>query len=289
MDPYEYANYDCVRIMFAGEPYSADYNACDYAIDFDEYTFGDRHMRYPLYLYEKNGPGKTRKLLSEAEADQIMADKKYFCNFIFGHQTIDGNREKILQAVSEYKRVDSIGSFLNNMENGEIATFGPNGSKYDYVAKSKFTISAESMTQDGFTTEKIKDAFNCYSIPIYFGNKLIDKEFNEKAFINLNKFDTLSDGVKYISEIDSNDTIYKSMLMQCEYADPNYPNLKYDELKQVLYHIFDQEQEKAFRRNRYYICQNYNNMQRYTSLQVNNRIFSKFYRLYLRLMKKKKQ
>jgi len=284
--PYKYADYNCVRIMFAGEPFSADYNACDYAIDFDEYSFGDRHMRYPIYLYSPNGPGKKREQLSDIEVERLIAEKQYFCNFIYGHKTVDGKREKIFELISKYKKVDSIGRFRNNMENGEIATFGENGSKREYLLKSKFTIAVESMKQPGFTTEKIKDAFDNFSIPIYYGNDEVDKEFNEKSFINLNKFSSLEDGVEYIAQVDQNPELYKQMLKQCEFVDPNYPENKYEELKKFLFNIFDQELESAYRRNRFYICENYNVMQQYTSRLVNTRIICQLFYLFQKQVSK---
>lgn len=286
-DYFQYAGYDCIRIMFTGEPFSADYNSTDYAIDFDDYTFGDRHMRYPLYLcqHQTYGPGYSRPKLSSSEADQVIALKKYFCNFIYGHQTIDGKREEIFAAISKYKKVDSIGRFMNNMPNGEVAIFtGKNATKKAYLQKYKFTISVESMQHDGFTTEKIKDALDACSVPIYFGNPSISKEFNPRAFINFNTFPSFKEGVEYLKMVDQNDQLYKQMLMEEPFADPQYPEKKYEELKQFLFHIFDQEKENAYRRNRYYIGNSYNSMNRYMSVHFRSRFLKFFYLVYNKLI-----
>ena len=280
---YCYARYDCVRIMFTGEPYSADWNSADYAIDFDEYTFGDRHMRYPLYLcqHKKKGPGISRKKLTSEEADRILSGKKSFCNFIYGHQTVDGNREAIFEEISKYKRVDSIGRFRINMPNGEIAVFsGENANKQDYLKTYKFTIAVESMRQSGFTTEKIKDALDAYSVPVYYGNPQVASEFNPKAFVNLNDFETFEDGVQYLKRIDADDSLYKCMLMEEEYSDPGYPEQKYAELEQFLYHIFDQDKEQAYRRNRHFIGGQYNAMEKYMSVHFQNPVLKFFFLVY---------
>lgn len=280
---YRYAHYDCIRIMYTGEPYSADWNSTDYAIDFDEYTFNDRHMRYPLYLCQnqKKGPGTSRKKLTSEEAERICSEKKAFCNFIYGHQTVDGNREAIFEEISKYKRVDSIGRYKNNMPNGETAVFsGEKADKQSYLKAYKFTIAAESMRQEGFTTEKIKDALDAYSIPVYYGNLQVTSEFNSKAFVNFNDFETFEEGTQYLKKIDTDDSIYKCMLMEEEYVDPAYPEKKYAELKQFLYHIFDQDKERAYRRNRYYIGGRYNAMERYMSAHFHNPILKFFFLTY---------
>lgn len=282
MDAYAFTDYSGVRICYSAEPFSADYNAFDYVIDFDDYSFGDRHMRYPYYLYRNSGAGTKRKSLNREEAEQILEQKEYFCNFIYGHKTIDGNRERVLEAVSSYKPVHSIGRYLNNMPHGETATRGAKGTKNEYLRKSKFTIAAESMCQDDFTTEKIKEPFDNYSIPIYYGNKKIEKEFNPAAFVNLNDFPTFEEGVEQIKAINQDDERYIQMLMQPEFVDQEYPEKKYEELKAFLYHIFDQEPEAAIRRNRYYICESYMVMQRYLRLHMKHwflgRVFDRYFK-----------
>ena len=42
---YEHTKYDCVRIFFTGECIVPDFNICDYAIGFDNITFGDRYTK----------------------------------------------------------------------------------------------------------------------------------------------------------------------------------------------------------------------------------------------------
>ena len=40
--PYQYCSYDGVRIFCSGENYSPDFNVVDYAIGYDNLTYGDR-------------------------------------------------------------------------------------------------------------------------------------------------------------------------------------------------------------------------------------------------------
>ncbi|MDE7475751.1 MAG: glycosyltransferase, partial [Duncaniella sp.] len=50
-DSMHHLDYDgCVKIYFTGENDVPDFNECDYAISFHHLNFGERHLRYPLYM-----------------------------------------------------------------------------------------------------------------------------------------------------------------------------------------------------------------------------------------------
>lgn len=117
--PYEYMKYDCVRIMYMGENMSPDFTVFDYCIGFDFLEFGDRYFRLPFAFYNEKGRAWEPETLTEEEAYRILREKKYFCNFIYGHPSSHGMREELFRRLSEYKQVISPGSYLNNMvENG---------------------------------------------------------------------------------------------------------------------------------------------------------------------------
>ena len=117
--PYEYCNYrHAVRILFSGENYSADFNLFDYAIGFDRCSYGDRYLRYPLYLlYQKDLQRAEEK--HKNDFVKILECKTRFCNLVYGHDTDDFQRKRIFEKLSEYKKVDSGGTYLNNM-GGEL-------------------------------------------------------------------------------------------------------------------------------------------------------------------------
>lgn len=245
--PYEYMNYDCPRIMYTGEFNSADFTALDYFIGYDDISFGDRAYRFPLFLYDVTR--FTDKPLTEDEAWALLKKKKYFCNYIFGHDTQLGIREKILEGLSSYKRVECAGRHRNNMPNG--LTFNM-FSKLPFMEQCKFTISAESVRYPGYTSEKIGHAFQTHTIPIYFGDPDINKDFNEEAFLNYSSFSSVEDLVNKVIEIDRNDDLYVHMLCQHRYNVADYEERKFKGLEAFLYNIFDQTKEEAYRRPRYY-------------------------------------
>lgn len=247
---YEYMNFDCPRIMYTGEFLSADFNAIDYFIGFDDISFADRSFRFPLFLYnDNNGIYDNSGNLTRDEAYIEFKKKEYFCNYIFGHDTAIGKREEILYELMKYKRVECAGKHFNNMPGNEIYTIR---TKRVLMNKCKFTIAAESVCYPGFTSEKIGDAFECRTIPIYYGDPNVGKCFNNNAFVNCHEFNSIEEAVNKVIEIDTNDELYVDMLSQSRYLEEGYDEKMYNKLKEYLFNIFDQTKEEAYRRPRFY-------------------------------------
>lgn len=250
--PFEYMRYDCPRIMYTGEFNSADFTAIDYFIGYDDISFGDRAYRYPYYLYDYQKESVFKRCgqpLTEEEARKILRQKKYFCNYIFGHDTQLGIRERILEALEDYKRVECAGTHRNNMPGGKRYSMME---KMPFMEQCKFTICAESVCYPGYTSEKIGHAFQAHTIPIYFGDPDVHKDFNEKAFLCYKASDDIDDLVRKVRELDQNDDLYIAMLCQNRYNTDGFEEKKFRGLEEFLFHIFDQEKEAAYRRPRYY-------------------------------------
>ena len=252
-NPCKYTKYDGVRILVAGEPVAPDFSAYDYAIGFDHIDFGERYIRYPVSIWSRFGPMKYRTSMTEEEAEAILKNKSVFCNFVYSHESQLGMREKLFDALNEYKHVDAAGTYRNNQLNGYYVK---GATKHQLLDKSKFTIAAESMAYPGFCTEKIAHAFLRASIPIYAGDPLVAEEFNTKAFVNCADYCSVADVVERVKELDQNDKLYKAMLMEPVMVDPAYCQMQYEKLKAFLYNIFDQEKEDAIRRGRYFTFAN---------------------------------
>ena len=247
--PFDYMQYDCPRIMYTGEFLSANFNTVDYFIGYDDISFGDRALRFPLFLMDKLGDDTSNRILTEDEAKAILDSKEYFCNYIFGHDTELGIREKILEGLSAYKRVECAGRHRNNMPNGEVFQMN---TKMPFMKKCKFSIAAESVRYPGFTSEKIGHAFDALSIPVYFGDPDVGKDFNQNAFVDYNQYHDVDDMVKQVIEIDRNDDLYIHMLCMSRYNQIGYEEMMFKKLADFLYHICDQDKEEAYRRPRFY-------------------------------------
>lgn len=254
--PYEYMLYDCIRILYTGEPFSPDFNVFDYAIGFDDITIkddsniknkgkSDRYLRFPLgTLYIPD----CQDFLCECDeykARDILKRKTKFCNFIYGHRSYLGRREEIFDALNKYKHIDSAGSYMNNQPNGTIVA---PSQKIDFIKNYKFSIAAESVSYPGFMTEKIIQAFQGYTIPIYYGDPNIKNDINEKSFINVSDYGSLGEVAEMVKAIDNDDNLYISYLMQNKEAHIGYFKRKRQELESFLFSIFDQDVEDARRR-----------------------------------------
>ena len=256
-DVYPYMDYDCIRILYTGEPYSPDFNVFDYAIGFDPLELedevgGKRYYRFPYCFYDEQKAGVERlsKGLSRECATKILREKKYFCNFVYSHPSAKGEREAIFQALNSIQRVESAGSFLNNKPEG--MTVSRDNGKAELLSASKFTIACESIVHPGFVTEKIADAFCYHSIPIYYGSDYVKNEFNPESFINLRDYRTLEEGVERVMQIEHDDEQYIRMLMQPKLITETRRDEMVEGLRSFLFQIFDQDKECAYRRMRFY-------------------------------------
>lgn len=228
---YEFLNYSCPRIFYTGECICPDFNLYDYALGFNEISFGDRYMRFPFWLAFLLHVKKAMKkhLLTDAE---ILAKNK-FCNFIVSNGNADESRENFYWLLNKYKRVDSGGRYINNI--GKICE-----NKYEFQKQYKFSLAFENSKYDGYITEKIIDAFAAGTIPIYWGAEDIIKEFNPKAFINCNDYASFSEVVDIIKEIDNNSELFLDMIHEPIFTEKSRGYIQYikDNYRNVI-NFFD--------------------------------------------------
>lgn len=261
-----YLDYNCVRICCMVENLVPDYNICDYAYGFDYMEFGDRYVRYPIYMMsdynyysgDDYGNDLKRAMHKHENIDTALLEKDKFCAFVYSNGDAARCRKRIFEALSQYKTVSSGGRYANNIG-------GPVASKLDFQSKCKFVIAFENSYGIGYTTEKIVHAFSAGAIPIYWGNPEITKEFNPASFINCNDYGLTAEGeqsaidriVERVKYLDSNDDAYLEMLGTPAFQNPEYVQRTQEKFEAFLYNIFDQPLEKAYRRNRFYWGERY--------------------------------
>ena len=247
---YEYCRYPQVRIFESGENVTPDFNLVDYAV-----------CRYPISFYDRNfylpgctNPGEYWHALAKKDRNypaEFLKEKVYFANLIAGHDSEHNYRSIFFEKLSAYKRVESPGTFMNNMPDGMTVNW-LDDSKANFQRRSKFTICFESTAHEGFITEKITDAFFSDTIPVYYGSSNITEFFNPEAFINVSDYDSLDAVVAKIKELDQDDEKYLAMLRQPILKDPDLPRRMDEELEKYILHIFEQPLEQAYRRCRVY-------------------------------------
>lgn len=257
-NPYSYCGTPQVRIMYSAENMIPDFTLIDYSICPYPIQFGDRSFQLPVCVWPRS------HWISLATKDRnysrdVLTQKTYFANFISSHESEYNIRGDFFKKLCEYKRVESPGSYLNNMPNGEVVDW-MDDSKADFQRKCKFTLCFESTMHYGFVTEKIMDAFYADTIPVYYGSPTVTDIFNKDAFINVADYDSFEAAIEKIRELDQDDEKYLEMLRQPILVDPDYPRRLEEELCAFVCHIFEQPVEKAYRRSRVYLpktCDDY--------------------------------
>lgn len=199
-----------VMIFFGGEAIAPDINIFDYAIVYDKkLSCEDRIFSMPNLLLFDFADRFSNELVGEK--DIIVPNK--FCNFIYSNKNAHPKRDEIFYFLSKYKKVDALGSHLNNVGN-EISRFHPDWRIESIRMKEpyKFSIAAENACYKGYTSEKIMTSFLAHTVPIYWGNPDVAEEFNEEAFINCNKYKDLNELLEVIKKIDNDDELWKKMI-----------------------------------------------------------------------------
>jgi hypothetical protein len=211
---FEHAHprYDhCVKIWFTDENFRANFSTCDYAVSFDYLADETRHLRLPNYVKDLEPHELVKPDTFDAEA--ILKSKTRFCSFICSNDEAQ-TRLSFFRKLSSYKPVDSAGRVFNNMGyRAEPGLYGPRG-KLEFITPHKFSIVFENARYPGYTTEKIVAPMKINSLPIYWGNPLISREFNPRSFINCNDYSSLDAVVDEVIRLDQDDDSYLSMLRE---------------------------------------------------------------------------
>lgn len=226
-------NYDYVlgaeepgkKSIFMGGAYGAK-NIWNYDKVITQYYMEDpRFVRIPLYIHYlynfiKEGIiSDMNYFFKKRNNDNILNQKKEFCVFINSGQASDQYRDIFVQKLQKYKKVYCAGRRHNNVP--MIRWAGDNGIensriKRNYIKDFKFTISFESNDiSDGYigqVTEKLVEPMVVNSLPLYWGNSLIYKEFNPKSFVNFYDYNSDEEMIERIIEIDNNDDLYLSYM-----------------------------------------------------------------------------
>lgn len=222
-------NYICKKLFFSGENIGPNFNDCDYSMCFD-WIDDDRHYRLPLYLLYDGYYDLINK-----KVDESLLNRK-FCNFIVSN---GGNklRNDFFIKLSKYKKVDSGGRFMNNIGS-------PISNKLSFQSQYKFSIAFENNayrdSRIGYTTEKIMEPMKVNSMPIYWGNEWIYKDFNTESFVNYYDFKSEDDLIEYIIYLDKNDDEYMNVLIKPWFINNEIPeNNKKENIKKFLKKIIE--------------------------------------------------
>ena len=240
--------YRCTKIYYSVESFRPDFSECDYALSFFDLN-DPRNLRVPLYVFY-GGPGLISK--EGVDVAQLLASKTGFCSFVAGNRNLKKTRRRIefFHRLSRYKKVDSAGPVLNNVGYG-LPLGGAH--KVNFLRRYKFNLAFENKSLLSYTTEKIYEAMQARTVPIYWGNPEIAREFNPRSFLNAHDFSSDDALIERIIELDQDDAKYLEYLRQ-PYCTDNVPNLyfSHDRILDFFERIVSTPIEPVARCRRYF-------------------------------------
>lgn len=240
----EALSYDCIRIFYSGENFSPDFNLYDYALGFENMSYGDRYIYAPNYIMNPKYAHDVKKMLEKHKREAVIGrEKPEFCSFVVSNGLGNPIRFDFFKELSKYKTVNSGGRYRNN-----IGT--PNGvlDKYEFQKKHKFSICFENSKHPGYVTEKLVQGFAAGTVPIYWGAPDVCNIFNEKAMVVVRDREDIPRAIRQVEEIDNNPELYQSMLEQPALVDSDYINDLERKLEKFFVNIFEQPTDMAGRR-----------------------------------------
>jgi len=236
----KYAYTNPIRLSLFTENVMADLNYADYIIGPYHINYLDRYFKYPTFLLQDFSD--IEKIRNEA----IKTKRKKFCAAVISNCS-PKFRSNFIKELSKYKKIDMGGSCWNTL-NYTVKN------KIKFLSSYKFSIAMENSEGDCYISEKIIDSFKAGTIPIYYGDYMIDEFINPKSYILIKGEKDLNKKIEYIKKIDKDDSLYESIMKEKPIIDKEFKN-KIDgkELISFLQNIFMQDKNKAYRRdNNYY-------------------------------------
>ena len=239
-----YQDNKTINIPFFTENQLPDLNFADYAVGLGHINHLDRYFVFPYFVYEL-----TIRNIKPKDLDIIRnrvykyENRKKFCAGVITNPV--GFRLYFIKELNKRKKIDMGGRFNNNV-GGFVRD------KIKFLSEYKFSIAMENSEGDGYISEKIVDSFLAGTIPIYFGDYMIDEYINPKSFILIRNQRDMDKKIDYIMRIDNDDNLYRSILKEKVFIDEFFIDNINNERKKFLLPIFEQKKEYAKRVDNYH-------------------------------------
>lgn len=224
--------YNCFKIFFSSENERPNMYKCDLALTSDYYS-SKRHFRLPLFvLYLHHYQIDAIQLNRGISREEIKEWKKRkFCCFVVSNGK-SKKRLEFFEFLTSQERIDSGGRFMNNID-------GPVDNKLDFIRGYKFVIAFENSSFPGYVTEKILEPFLTNSIPIYWGDPLIQNDFHKDAFIKIEASSKYQDVYNLMKKIEESDElIFKALTSQK--LDPSLTYLDNNSVRNFILQNYNQ-------------------------------------------------
>lgn len=177
-------------LLWIGENSFPDFNAYDYAIGCQNMSLIEndiqRYQCVPFYWFT----GQTDIIRNDAfynDVDKSVLTDRKMCSCLISNCTnCDPAREALFNAIRVVMPVESGGRAWNNM--GSVV---PVDKTNEFLGNHCFTLAFENSIEQGYNTEKLINAFQNHTVPIYFGGKRgCMPDIIPGSYIDINDFGT---------------------------------------------------------------------------------------------------
>tara|TARA_Y100000389_G_C17450808_1_gene514659 strand:- start:603 stop:1490 length:888 start_codon:yes stop_codon:yes gene_type:complete len=180
------------KLFFYGEnlnrypPYNNDkllYETFDLIVGFKNTDLSKKQIRFPLWLmyypyYKYDEKDSILTYIQSKYNENVKKPKNMFATIVARHD-MGGHRTKICNSISKYGDIKAPSNFMHNTQ----AIGSTQKDKLNYISCGIYNICPENSSYEGYFTEKIFQAFEGGTIPLYWA---ID--FPEPEIINKNKY-----------------------------------------------------------------------------------------------------
>lgn len=191
-------------------------NRFQLSIGFDNLEH-DQYLRIPFWMtWNTFQPTDTYKEIKERvlhmnnPLNHSYDNRKFAC-FLCSHS--DPGRQHLYDRLSSIDRVDCDG---RGMHNNDTLRMIHKDDKLSYLRDYRFNLTPENSNDPYYCTEKLMEAFQAGTVPIYFGcnNNPEPDVINSKAIVFIKQAEIPENQLKLISELNSSKDSYMEFATQ---------------------------------------------------------------------------
>lgn len=176
----------------------------------------DSYMRFPLWMMEIDWFNCDTERIQNPKPIPIdrvtkvfpeeIERKKKFCAFVVTNPK-NPIRNQAFLALNSYRKVDSAGRLFNNVGDQIFAGLGGGGGelkKLEFLKDYKFSITYENESDRGYTTEKLLHAKAAGCVPIYWGDPIVERDFDPAGFVDARGCRDTDELIALVKSVDEN-------------------------------------------------------------------------------------
>ena len=185
--------FDGLKVYLTGENMLPDFDQCDLAFTPADVPGDPRAVRLPYYAQTSLDLGRLVRPPGFDPSAELA--RPGFCAFVVSNPR-SPERNAFFRMLNRLRRVDSGGRHFNNMG-------GPVPDKMAFIRNYRFTLAFENTCSPGYTTEKLVEPLLAGSIPIYWGNPDVSRDFDPGCMVNVSDFPDLESAAEHMLALDA--------------------------------------------------------------------------------------